>query len=69
MTRRTHALMLEETKRLSPAERMERLYELQARVFAAMSPEGRARFERRNRKKRRLHREGGDLEDLERLAD
>ncbi|HAK97148.1 MAG TPA: hypothetical protein DCM87_19705 [Planctomycetes bacterium] len=61
MTRRTRARMTEETKRLTPAQRLERLDELQARVFAAMSPDGRARFERRNRRKRRRRRDGGDI--------
>ena len=58
MTRHTHDRLSKEVKALTPAERMERFYRIQAQAFAMMSPEGREQFERRNRRIRRIHRDG-----------
>jgi hypothetical protein len=45
---------LAENLRLSPAERLQKAIALQRALFAAMSPEGQARFHARNLKKRRI---------------
>ncbi|HHK41196.1 MAG TPA: hypothetical protein ENJ50_02160 [Planctomycetaceae bacterium] len=54
MDDRTRRRILRETRRLTPAERMERFYRLQEELRRNMSAAGRERFERRNRRKRRI---------------
>jgi len=58
MNDRTKARIAKELRQLTPAERMARFYKLQQESMARMSEEGRLRFERRNRRKRRIHRHG-----------
>ncbi len=58
MAENKHRRLSREATLLTPAERMERFYRLQIQAFAMMSPEGRKRFERRNRRIRRTHWDG-----------
>ena len=58
MNDRTKSRIAKETRLLTPAQRMDRFYRLQKQSLALMSEEGRQRFERRNRRKRRIHRDG-----------
>lgn len=57
MDDRTRRRMLKETRQLTPAVRMERFYRLQEELRRNMSADGRERFERRNRRKRRIKRD------------
>ena len=58
MNDRTKSRITKEARILTPAQRMERFYRLQQQSLALMSEEGRQRFERRNRRKRRIQRDG-----------
>ncbi|MBC8875104.1 MAG: hypothetical protein H8E44_37255 [Planctomycetes bacterium] len=58
MNDRTKARTAKELRQLTPAQRMARFYKLQQESLNRMSEEGRQRFERRNRRKRRIHRDG-----------